>query len=167
MYINMFSHFLIFFKFYMELHLLAMQWKLFPMYTAFTLLCIKYEQEHFHTILTLFMFSDYLFLSENLTTDHSCSYDMQCTGTECVCNNCQCECQTGYILNGTKCYQGNWRSSFGTSNIQLTRKSNNINRQFFHFVGILFSSSFNHLIDLSGTSVSDLSLCFFIIIYGY
>lgn len=64
-------------------------------------LCIKYVPEHVHMILELF------FLSENLTVDHSCSYDMQCTGNECVCNNCQCECQTGYILNGAKCYQGN------------------------------------------------------------
>lgn len=48
-------------------------------------------------------------LSENLMVDHSCSYSMQCTGTEfaSVCNNRRCECQSGYILNGNNCYLGN------------------------------------------------------------
>lgn len=56
-----------------------------------------------YLILTLFS------LSENLTVSHSCLYDMQCTGTEfaSVCNNRRCECQSGYILNGTNCYLGN------------------------------------------------------------
>lgn len=49
-----------------------------------------------------------LSLSENLTVGHTCKYDMQCNGTEfaSVCNNGRCECQSGYIQNGSNCYQG-------------------------------------------------------------
>lgn len=56
-----------------------------------------------YLIMTLFSLSDLL------TVGHSCLSDMQCTGTEfaSVCNNRQCECQSRYILNGTKCYPGN------------------------------------------------------------
>lgn len=66
-------------------------------------LCIIYVQEHVYLIMTLFSLSDLL------TVGHSCLSDMQCTGTEfaSVCNNRQCECQSRYILNGTKCYPGN------------------------------------------------------------
>lgn len=51
-----------------------------------------------------------IFLSENQTVSHSCLNDMQCTETEVasVCNNGQCECQAGYILNSTNCYRGNY-----------------------------------------------------------
>lgn len=58
----------------------------------------------FFTFLILTLFS----LSQNVMVSHSCSYDMQCTGTEfaSTCQNGWCYCQSGYILIGYNCYPG-------------------------------------------------------------